>query len=215
MVVMVPSPHGGTEPRKIHRLWVVVIMEVASRVVLGYHLSLRRECAAEDVLRAVKHALSRWTARDLQFSDNAYVDKAGFASYRSHRFVGACWDEFSVDGALANICTRVEQPMHDVVGARVLKPQDTTAFASRRSLDDRPSIESFFRRLADGGFHRLSPTTGGSPKDVRRADPDAAAKATQFQLEYAAELLDTIIANYNATPHSGLGTAVHSTSWNG
>ncbi|NZA01717.1 hypothetical protein H0I39_08100 [Ottowia beijingensis] len=105
--------------------------------------------------------------------------------------------------------------MHDVVGARVLKPQDTTAFASRRSLDDRPSIESFFRRLADGGFHRLSPTTGGSPKDVRRADPDAAAKATQFQLEYAAELLDTIIANYNATPHSGLGTAVHSTSWNG
>lgn len=111
MVVMVPSPHGGTEPRKIHRLWVVVIMEVASRVVLGYHLSLRRECAAEDVLRAVKHALSQWTPRDLQFSDNAYVDKAGFASYRSHRFVGACWDEFSVDGALANICTRVEQPM--------------------------------------------------------------------------------------------------------
>lgn len=205
MVVMVPSPHGGTEPRKIHRLWVVVIMEVVSRVVLGYHLSLRRECSAEDVLRAVKHALSQWSLRDLQFSDNAYVDKAGFASCRSPRFVGACWDEFSVDGALANICNRVEQPMHDVVGARVLKPQDTTTFASRRSLDDRPFIESFFRRLANGGFHRLSPTTGSSPKDTRRNDPDAAAKATQFQLEYAAELLDTIIANYNATPHSGLG----------
>ena len=205
MVVMVPSPHGGSEPRKIHRLWVIVIIEVASRVVLGYHLSLRRECSAEDVLRAVKHALTSWRPLDLQFSSNAYTDKAGFASYRSAGFLRACWDEFSVDGALANICARVEQPMHDVVGARILKPQDATTFASRRSLDDRPFIESFFRRLAEGGFHRLSPTTGSTPKDTRRNNPDVAAKDTQFQLEYASELLDTIIANYNATPHSGLG----------
>ena len=28
---------------------------------------------------------------------------------------------------------------------------------------------------------------------------------SQFQLEYAEELLDVLIANYNATPHSGLG----------
>ncbi len=48
-------------------------------------------------------------------------------------------------------------------------------------------------------------TTASSPKDKRGADPGAAAQATQFQLEYAEELLDTLIANYNATPHSGLG----------
>lgn len=47
-----------------------------------------------------------------------------------------------------------------------------------------PFIESFFRRLAEGGFHRLSPTTGSSPKDTRRNNPDIAAKDTQFQLEY-------------------------------
>jgi hypothetical protein len=29
--------------------------------------------------------------------------------------------------------------------------------------------------------------------------------SSQFQLEYAEELLDVLIANYNATPHSGLG----------
>ena len=54
-------------------------------------------------------------------------------------------------------------------------------------------------------FHRLSTTTGSSPAAKRGADTDAAALATQFQLEYAHELLDTLIANYNATPHSGLG----------
>ncbi|MCF8169270.1 MAG: hypothetical protein K9J77_11745 [Rhodoferax sp.] len=205
MVVMVPSPHGGVEARKIHRLWVVVIIEVVSRAVLGYHLSLRRECSAEDVLRAIKRALTQWTPRELEFSSNAYVTGAGLPSHRSERFLGACWDEFSVDGALANICARVEQPIVDVIGARVLKPQDASSFTCRRSLDDRPFIETFFRQLAKGGFHRLSTTTGSSPKDKQRSDPDLVAKETSFQLEYAEELLDTLIANYNATPHSGLG----------
>nr|WP_181726122.1 hypothetical protein [Polaromonas sp.] len=205
MLVLVPSPHGGEEARMIHRLWVVVIIEVVSRAVLGYHLSLRRECSAEDVLRAIKHALTQWAPRELQFSGTAYVEAAGLPSGRSPRYLGACWNEFSVDGALANICARVERPMTEVVGARVLKPQNPHSYSSRRSLDDRPFIESFFGRLAKGGFHRISTTTGSSPKDKQRIDPDAAAKATRFQLEYAEELLDTLIANYNATPHSGLG----------
>ncbi|MEZ7522201.1 hypothetical protein [Burkholderia vietnamiensis] len=205
MMVLVPSPHGGTEPRLIHRLWVIVLIEVASRAVLGYHLSLRRECAAEDVLRAVRCALVPWTPRDLQFGDAAYVPGAGLPSYRLPPLAGACWNEFSVDGALAKICARVEGVLRDVVGAKLVKPQDPASFSHRRSKDDRPFVESFFGRLAAGGFHRLAITTGSSPADKRGADPDAAVLATQFQLEYAQELLDTLIANYNATPHSGLG----------
>lgn len=205
MMVLVPSPHGGTEPRMIHRLWVVVLIEVASRAVLGYHLSLRRECSAEDVLRAIRCALMPWTPRELQFSDEAYVPGAGLPSYRTPQLSGACWNEFSVDGALANICGRVESVLRDLVGAKILKPQDPESYSCRRSKDDRPFVESFFGRLAAGGFHRLATTTGSSPADKRGADPDAAALATQFQLEYAQELLDTLIANYNATPHSGLG----------
>lgn len=205
MVVMVPSPHGDAEPRLIHRLWVIVLIEVASRAVLGYHLSLRRECSAEDVLRAVKCALSPWVPRDLQFGGHAYTVRAGLPSYRSASFVGACWNEFSVDGALANICPRVETALRELMGARVLKPQDPTSYSCRRSKDDRPFVESFFRHLAAGSFHRLKSTTGSSPAHKRGTDPEQAALATQFQLEYAAELLDTLIANYNATPHSGLG----------
>jgi hypothetical protein len=88
MVVMVPSPHGGLEPRHVHRLWVVVLIEVASRVVLGYHLSLRRECSAEDVVRAIKCALSPWQPRELQFSGNAYAPGAGLPSHRSSQYLG-------------------------------------------------------------------------------------------------------------------------------
>lgn len=205
MVVLVPSPHGGTEPRTIHRLWVVVLVEVTSRAVLGYHLSLRRECAAEDVLRAVRCALMPWMPRDLQFSDAAYVPGAGLPSYRFPQLAGACWNEFSVDGALANICGRVESVLRDVVDARIVKPQDAASYSCRRSKDDRPFVESFFGHLAAGGFHQLATTTGSSPADRRGTDPNAVAMATHFQVEYAHELLDTLIANYNATPHSGLG----------
>ncbi|WP_322093949.1 integrase core domain-containing protein [Paraburkholderia bannensis] len=205
MMVLVPSPHGGTEPRMIHRLWVVVLLEITSRAVIGYHLSLRRECSAEDVLRAVRCALSPWTPRELLFSDEAYLPGAGLPSYRLPHLAGACWNEFSVDGALANVCARVENVLRDVVGARIVSPQDSVSYAQRRSKDDRPFIESFFGHLAAGGFHRLSTTTGSSPDDKRGTDPEAAAFSTRFQLEYAQELLDTLIANYNATPHSGLG----------
>ena len=205
MVVAVPSPHGGHEMRKVHRLWVIVLLDVASRVVLGYHFSLRRECAAEDVLRAIKRALSPWTPRKLHFSENAYAEGAGLPSFVAPHLTGACWNELSVDGALANICDRVENALKEVVGCRLLKPQGADSYTSRRSKDDRPFIEAFFGRLAAGGFHRLAPTTGSRPADKRGADPVVIADATAFQLEYAEELLDTLIANYNATPHSGLG----------
>lgn len=205
LVVAIPSPHGGYETRKIRRLWVIVIIEVESRAVLGYHLSLHPECSAEDVLRTVKRALTRWAPRELLWSGNAYVDGAGLPSAHHERYLGACWDEFSVDGAMANICDRVERQLREVVGSTILKPQDPTSYTSRRSKDDRPFIESFFGQLARGGFHRLLTTTGSKPSDKRGANPEETAAETQFQLEYAEELLDTLIANYNARPHSGLG----------
>lgn len=205
MVVAIPSPHGGYETRKIRRLWVIVIIEVESRAVLGYHLSLHPECNAEDVLRTVKRALTRWAPRELHWSGNAYFDGAGLPSAHHDRYLGACWDEFSVDGAMANICARVERQLREVVGSTILRPQDPTSYTSRRSKDDRPFIESFFGQLARGGFHRLSTTTGSKPSDKRGANLEETAAETQFQLEYAEELLDTLIANYNARPHSGLG----------
>lgn len=205
MVVMVPSPHGGLEPRKIHRLWVIVLIDVATRAVLGYHLSLRRECSADDVLRACKRALTRWQPRQLQFSGNAYVPEAGMPSARHERYLRACWDQFSVDGALANTCHRVERQLSEVVGTTIIKPQDESTYASRRSKDDRPFIEAFFHQLAAAGFHRLATTTGSAPKNKQGRDPDDAAVGLQFQLEYAEELLDVLIANYNARPHSSLG----------
>jgi len=202
--VMMPQATGGYIAKIIPRIWVIVILEVVSRSVPAHFLSMRREVSAEDVLRTIKKALTRWHRKKLAFSDVAFRDGAGMPSSTSDRFVGACWNETSVDGALAETCAHVEQVLKEVVGAKLISPRGG-GFSSRRSKDDRPFIETFFRKLASCGFQRLSNTTGNSPEGKQGRNPEAVAITSQFQLEYAEELLDVLVANYNDTPHTSLG----------
>jgi transposase InsO family protein len=202
-VVMIPALDGGWHPRLIHRLWVIVLLDVASRAVIGYHLSLRVEVNKDDVIAAIKNALVRWSRKTVSFGDQAYFEDAALPSRHHERYVGLCWNETSVDGALAETCKTVKSKLQDVVGSTLLDP--SAGFAQRRSKDDRPFIETFFRTLGSRGLHRMSNTTGAKVQDKRGRDPGKVAVISEFQLEYAAELLDVLIANYNATPHSSLG----------
>ncbi|WP_350357453.1 hypothetical protein [Paraburkholderia fungorum] len=201
--VSLPLMGGGFREKIIHRLWVIVILEVVSRAVLGYYFSLRREVSKDDVLRALKRALGRWCLRPVSFCDTPYLPEAGLLSAADNDFVGLCWDETSVDGALAETCQHVRDALRDVVGSTLLDPK--TSFSKRRSKDDRPFIEAFFRNLAGQGFQRLSNSTGAKPQDRKGRRPEEVALVARFQYEYAEELLDVLIANYNATPHSGIG----------
>jgi len=201
--VSFPLMDGGFREKIVHRLWVVVVLEVVSRAVLGYYFSMRREVSKDDVLRAIKRSLSHWPQRQVSFGDTPYLPSAGLLSSLGDEFVGLCWDETSVDGALAETCAHVRSVLHDVVGSELLTPE--TSFSRRRSKDDRPFIETFFRNLAGHGFQRMSNTTGAKSQDRKGRDPEAIALASRFQYEYAEELLDVLIANYNASPHSGIG----------
>lgn len=201
--VSLPLMGGGFREKIVHRLWVIVILEVISRAVLGYYFSMRREVSKDDVLRALKRALGKWCVRPVSFGDKPYLPEAGLLSAVGDDFVGLCWDEISVDGALAETCQHVREALRDTVGATLLDPK--TSFSKRRSKDDRPFIEAFFRNLAGQGFQRLSNTTGAKPQDRKGRQPEEVALASRFQYEYAEELLDVFIANYNATPHSGIG----------
>lgn len=201
--VMLPQPYGGYVTRIVHRIWVLVIIEVVSKAVLGYHLSFRREVSKEDVLRTLKKSLSPWRPRPLFFSDEAYANDAGYPSNVSHHFLRVCWDEICVDGALALKANDVKETLRVAVGSKLTDPSD--GFSSRRSKDDRPFIEAFFKKIGSLGFQKMTNTTGGKPNGSQGRDPAQVAINSQFQIEYAEELLDVIIANYNARPHTTLG----------
>ncbi|MFZ6813355.1 hypothetical protein ACO0K3_02725 [Undibacterium sp. Rencai35W] len=202
--VMIPQLDGDYEPKIVHRLWVVVILEVVSRAVLGYQFSMGKEVNKEDVLKAIKSALTKWSPRKVTFSECSYHPGAGFPSSHNVRFLGACWNEFSVDGALANTCNSVADQIARVVKAKILDPDNS--YSVRRTKDDRPFIETFFRTVGKNGLQRLNNTTGGKPSDKNGYDPVKIALTSQFQIEYAEDLIDTLIANYNVAPHGMLGS---------
>ena len=201
--VLLPAPGGGWVPRIVHRLWVIVMVEVISRAVIGYYLSTRKEVSKEDVLRTIKCALTKWSALNTTHSENPLSDGAGLPSVLGEEFVGLCWDELSVDGALAETCKTVKETLGNVVGAELLSPHNS--FSARRSLDDRPYVESFFRTIGNRGLQRLSNTTGSSNKDPNKNNPEGVAIESQFTIEYLAELLQSLICNYNVTKHGSLG----------
>lgn len=201
--VSIPLIGGGHREKIVHRLWVIVILEVISRAVVGYYFSMRREVSKDDVLRAIKCGLGQWVPRTISFCDVPYRQGAGLLSVLGENFVGLCWDETSVDGALAETCSHVRDSLRDAVGSALLDPN--TSYSKRRTKDDRPFIESYFRNLAGKGFQRMSNTTGAKSQDRKGRKPEEVALASQFQYEYAEELIHVLTANYNATPHSGIG----------
>lgn len=198
--ILIPTQFGEVIPKVIHRLWVIVIQEVTSRAILGYHLSIREECNVTDLLESIKMALSKWNPRKLNIPGLQYHEEAGYPSSYDPRLEGVMWKEFSVDEALINISSRVKSKLKLLSGGT-----SEAVVLNRHVPDDRPFIERFFQTLEKGSFHRLPNTTGSGVDDPRRRYPEIDACKYFIQLEHLEEILDVIMANYNAEPHSSIG----------
>jgi hypothetical protein len=101
--ILIPSLSGELIPKIVHRLWWIIVHEVSTSTILGHFLSMNEECTADDVLQAVRIALTKWQPRKLSVPTMKYWDGAGFPSSYDSRLVGARWEEFSVDGSMANL----------------------------------------------------------------------------------------------------------------
>lgn len=195
--IMVRHPNGHYVARRLHRLWVVVLMEVRSRSVLGYSLSLGRQPSSQDLLDAVHMALSPWHPYRRLGEQWRYSQAAGFPS-GIEGLRGLGFRELSVDGARMNLARDVVDQLAALMGARV-------THLSRGTPDDRPFIERYFRTLEQMGFHRLRGTTGSYPADPRRLPAGPPGDAHRLDWVHLPAILDHLIAEYNGAPHTSLG----------
>jgi len=195
--ILVPTGRGEFVPIITDRLWVIMIVEVMSRAVLGYSLSMNAECDADDVLQAIKHALQPWSPKKNPRLDLQYSSTAGFPSSVDTRLVGMCWEEFWVDDAKVNHSSRVTDKLQ-----QIMRVQPFTA--KRHNPNDRPIVERLFGTLEEKGFHRLPNTTGSNPADPRRENPELAACRFYLDIFDLETILDAVIAEYNGTAHSSL-----------
>ncbi|HET9642044.1 MAG TPA: integrase [Burkholderiaceae bacterium] len=196
--IVVRDPLGFEQQFEIERVWMLVIIDVFSRAVLGYHISLNREYSRHDVIRAIEAALEPHRTRTFTLPGVGYGVAGGFPSGKLPELGYATWRWFKLDNAKANLSDDVRHALAEFIGCSINAGPAHTP-------DDRPYIERFFGSIASRLSSRLPGYTGSNAKDVRRALSDPKGNLRLYvSLAEIEELLEAAIASYNATPHDGL-----------
>jgi putative transposase len=202
-VVLEQDPLGGEHSLEIERLWLLVVIEVATRCVLGWTLSFGRECNRFDAIETVKRALVPAAAPVLTLPGLSLMTGGGFVSQVLPQTQFACWRQIRLDNARAHLATTSLDVLCETLGC-------TADFGPAYEPDDRPFIERFFGTLTTTLSRRLP---GAVPLRSRQDQAKALARlqgkkdslpliVTAQELQ---ELLEVAIWNYHGTPHSGLG----------
>lgn len=190
---------GVEESFEIERVWLLTVIDVCSRAVLGYHISLEAEYTRFDVLKTVEQALVPWRPPTLTIPGLRFGPGAGLPSERLPELGYAVWNVFRFDNARANLAEDTLRVLTQIVGC------GAHAGPAYRP-NERPHIERFFGTLASVLAQRLPGTTGAGVDDPRRRIAGLTESAPAVvRLDQLMELTAVAIANYNASPHGGLG----------
>ena len=180
------------------RLFVITLIDVCTRVVLGWQLVPAPEYDHHDVLSALQDALRpRLRRQEFVIPGMAYRPGAGFVADVLPELNYACWDVLKVDNAASHLTEHTFEPLCRFVGCRL-----EAGPVGEPTV--RPFIERFFGTLTERMSRKLHGTTGRNPQDPlgkRGREVSVALLTTLPELE---ELLDVSIANYHATAHDSL-----------
>lgn len=196
--VVMRDPLGFEQEFEIERIWLLVIIDVYSRAVLGHHVSLNREYSRYDVIRTIESALEPHRPRALTVPGVHYGPLDGFPSAKLPELGYATWRWFKLDNGKANLAEDVRFALAEFIGCFI-------DAGPARTADDRPYVERFFGSIATSLSSRLPGYTGAHPRDLRRALADPKGDLRLYvSLAEIEDLLEAAIAAYNASPHDGL-----------
>jgi hypothetical protein len=74
------DPEGGENVLEIERVWLLALIDLGSRAILGYLLCLRREYSRYDVIRTFEKALTPMSLPAITIGDLQPLPSGGFAS---------------------------------------------------------------------------------------------------------------------------------------
>lgn len=191
------TPEGDMVTKLLDRFWILTIIDVATRNILGYAISLGKEYNASDVMHCVRNAVMPHKQLELTIQGLSYDSVGGFPSEKFPELTWAVWDVICLDNAKSHYANMVKDRLDNLIGCSMnLGP---VALPMRRGI-----IERFFKTLEENGFHRLPNTTGSGTSDPRRNKPEENAIRLNITYEHLKQLIDVLISNYNGTPHGGI-----------
>ncbi|WP_354687267.1 integrase [Cupriavidus necator] len=198
--LIVRDPLGFEHEFEIERVWLLVIIDVCTRAVLGYHLVLAREYSRYDVIKTIEKALEPHRARAFSIDGLGYEAQGGLPSQRWPELSYVTWEWMKLDNAKANLANETLRALCEFIGCLV-------DAGPRYCPDERPYIERFFGTMAQRLSSRLPGYTGSHPRDLRRALADPKGNLRLYvSLDELEELVEYAITTYNGTPHTGLNS---------
>lgn len=179
------------------RMWLIAVIDTATRVILGYSLTREDNYNQTDVLRAIQHSIVPHRCMKFTIGNFKYPENGGFPSTAIKETEWALFDEIMLDNAKAHLALNVVDKITNKLRCAV-------NFGSVATPETRNIVERVFRTLEENGFHRLPSTTGSNSKDTKRENAEKDAIKYKIVYNDLVQLIEYMIALYNSSPHSAL-----------
>lgn len=198
VTVRVMDPFGYETRLELSRIWILVLLDVATRAVIGYKLALSKEYNKDDVAGALQAAVTPFRPRHYKIPDLTMRAGGGFPSAALPQTRYACWEWFRFDGAKSHLAVDTLTRLNQIIGC-------WTDNGPAAEPNERPFIERFFHLVARNFAHRLPGTTGSNPESIERLLNDPGGNIRLLvELEELEDMVEVLVGDYNGTSHSGI-----------
>lgn len=196
-VVRVPGP-AGMQAVAISRLWISVVQDHGSRAIFGYSASIAKEISSATIENAFTMAQSCWQPRSLRDSKLQYKVGAGLPVGTIAELTSFRPCVVMMDNAAQHYANRIVHSLRKSLGCAI--SYGPVAAWWRNAI-----LERLFKTLEQHGFQCLPSSTGSNPTDPLKPDSVKMAIEHGIDWEDLLDILDVLVANYNASPQRGLG----------
>ncbi|MHB1991382.1 hypothetical protein [Metallibacterium scheffleri] len=184
----VPTPEG-TRWFPMERITIIVVADRFLALVLGYKVLFRREANSGDLLDALNCAVGNGKP-SVAFEGCQVEFGKGLPSELGGPFSRCGWNQLLFDNALIHLAEEIIGRVRDLIGCDV-------NFGPVRHFERRPTIENIFGLLENAGFRRIQSTTGTSPQDPMRQQPDKVAVDAKLSVQQILGFIESVILDHN------------------
>lgn len=195
--VEVENEQGEIIQMPAKRAWLLAVIDVSTRTIIGYSLSQYENYNQYDVLQAIHNCIIPHERINFKHHGFQYSSNGGFPSLALPETEWATFDMIMLDNAKSHLAKNTLDKLTQGLKCAV-------NFGSVATPETRGIIERFFKTIEVGGIHRLPGTTGSNINDVKKGKPEVESVKYGITYEDICELVEYLIVEYNNSAHSGL-----------
>lgn len=193
--------NGPSGPQKVPvtRIQLVVNLCHHKRLVTGYSVCIRKQIESSHVEEAYLMGNTCWKPKKLTIEGLSYADGAGFPNGVVEGLTEINPALVRLDNAAQHYANNIRVRLRHSLGCAIV--WGAVGHWWRNAITER-----FFGTLERYGFQRMPSTMGSGPQDPHRpANPVVEARGKGIEWDELIQLVDVLLANYNAKPHKSLG----------